>query len=139
MRRTAPCSIESQSILDVIVAWPVARMTEWQTGRQPQSAEMQLKPDVESIAIGETGGSGVDLGWIWLIWWIGLISANLVIAGGLQRNLNCALLMFNALMRWSSVDGGTPSFAAAPDEPPTRPRHSASAASMVSRSLWGAP
>ena len=25
------------------------------------SAEMQLKPDVESIAIGETGGSGVDL------------------------------------------------------------------------------
>jgi len=44
-----------------MVAWPVARMPEWQTGRQPQSAEMQLKPDVESIAIGETGGSGVDL------------------------------------------------------------------------------
>ena len=43
------------------------------------SAEMQLKPDVESIAIGETGGSGVDLGWIWLIWWIGLIRVNLVI------------------------------------------------------------
>jgi len=43
MRRAAPCSIESQSILDVMVAWPVARMPEWQTGRQPQSAEMQLK------------------------------------------------------------------------------------------------
>jgi NAD(P)-dependent dehydrogenase (short-subunit alcohol dehydrogenase family) len=55
--------------------------------------------------------------------------------GGLQRNLNCVLLMFNALMRWSSVDGGTPSFAAAPDRPATRPRHSASAASMISRSL----
>ena len=61
MRRTAPRSIESQSILDVMVAWPVARMPESQTGRHPQSAEMQLKPDVESIAIGETGGSGVDL------------------------------------------------------------------------------
>ena len=36
-------------------------MPDWQTGRQPQSAEMQPKPDVESIAIGETGGSGVDL------------------------------------------------------------------------------
>ncbi len=81
----------------------------------------------------------VDLGWIWLIWWIGLIRVNPVITGGLQRNLNCALLMFNALMRWSSVDGGTPSFAAAPDEPPTRPRHTASTASMVSRSLRGAP
>src|SRR4026208_2199490 len=81
----------------------------------------------------------VDLGWIWLIWWIGLIRVNLVITGGLQRNLNCALLMFNALMRWSSVDGGTPSFAAAPDEPPTRPRHTAGTASMGSRSLGGAP
>jgi hypothetical protein len=36
-------------------------MPDWQTGRQPQSAEMQLKPDVESLAIGETGGSAVDL------------------------------------------------------------------------------
>jgi hypothetical protein len=61
MRRTAPCSIESQSILDVMVAWPVARIPEWQTGRQPQSAEIQLKPEIESLAIGETGGSGVDL------------------------------------------------------------------------------
>jgi hypothetical protein len=43
-------------------------MPNWQAGRQPQSAEMQAKPDVEALAIGETGGSG----WIWLIWWIGL-------------------------------------------------------------------
>jgi hypothetical protein len=34
---------------------------QWQTERQPQSAEMQVKPDVESLAIGETRGSGVDL------------------------------------------------------------------------------
>jgi len=134
MRRTAPCSIESQSILDVMVAWPVARMPEWQTGRHPQSAEMQLKPDVESIAIGETGGSGVDL-----VDLVDRVDQGSGDTGGLQRNLNCALLMFNALMRWSSVDGGTPSFDAAPDEPPTRPRHSASTASMVSRSLWAAP
>jgi len=39
---------------------------------------MQLKPDVESIPIGETGGSG----WIWLIWWIGLIRVNPVILAG---------------------------------------------------------
>jgi hypothetical protein len=31
-------------------------------GAKPQSAEMQVKPDVESLAIGETGGSG----WIWV-------------------------------------------------------------------------
>jgi hypothetical protein len=61
MRRTAPCSIESRFDPAGHGAWPVARMPDWQTGRQPQSAEMQLKPDVESIAIGETGGSGVDL------------------------------------------------------------------------------
>ena len=66
MRRTAPCSVERRSILQV--AWPVARMRNWQAGRQPQSAEMQAKPDVEALAIGETGGSG----WIWLIWWIAL-------------------------------------------------------------------
>ena len=70
-----------------MVAWPVARMPEWQTGRQPQSVEVQPKPDVESIAIGETGGSGVDLGWIWLIWWIGLIRVNLVMAGGASAKL----------------------------------------------------
>ena len=64
-----------------MVAWPVARMPDWQTGRQPQSAEMQLKPDVESIAIGETGGSG----WIWLIWWIGLIGVNRVILAGFSE------------------------------------------------------
>ena len=64
--------------------------------------------------------SRVDGDWwiwpIWWIWWIWWIWRNLVY-GGLQRNLNCVLLMLNALMRWSSVDGGTPSFAAAPDGP----------------------
>jgi hypothetical protein len=64
-----------------MVAWPVARMPEWQTGRQPQSAEMQVKPDVESLAIGETGGSG----WIWLIWWIGLFAGNRVILAGFSE------------------------------------------------------
>jgi hypothetical protein len=29
--------------LQVMVASPVARMPDWQTGRQPQSAEMQVK------------------------------------------------------------------------------------------------
>jgi hypothetical protein len=33
---------------------------------------MQVKPDIESLAIGESGGSG----WIWLIWWIGLFGGN---------------------------------------------------------------
>jgi hypothetical protein len=101
---------------------------------KPQSAEMQVKPDVESLAIGETGGSGVNL-----VDLVDRLFAVNRVTGGLQRNLNCALLMFNALMRWSSVDGGIPSFDAAPDEPPTRPRHSASTASMVSRSLRGSP
>jgi len=64
---------------------------------------------------------------------------NLVELVGLQRNLNRVLSIPNALMRWSSVDGGTPSLAAAPDRPPTRPRVAASAASMISRSLWGSP
>ena len=27
----------------------------------------------------------VDLGWIWLIWWIGLIRVNLVITGGFSE------------------------------------------------------
>src|SRR6266576_1582038 len=86
------------------------------------------------LRFGETGGSGVnpvDL--------VDRVDREAGDTGGLQRNLNCALLMFNALMRWTSVDGGTPSFDAAPDEPPTRPRHSASMASTVSRSLQGAP
>ena len=64
---------------------------------------------------------------------------NLADLAALQRNLNCVLLMPNALMRWSSVDGGTPSFAAAPELPATRPRHSASAASMISRSPRASP
>src|SRR4029450_11887440 len=54
---------------------------QWQTERQPQSAEMQVKPDVESLAIGETGGSA----WIWLIWWIGLFEVNRVIRAGLSE------------------------------------------------------
>ena len=62
---------------------------------------------------------------------------NLAKVVGLQRNLNCALSIPNALMRWSSVDGGTPSFAAAPERPATRPRDAASAASMISRSRAG--
>ena len=56
-----------------------------------------------------------------------------------QRNLNAVLSIFNALIRWSSVEGGTPSFAAAPDRPATRPRHAASAATIISRSLRGSP
>jgi hypothetical protein len=56
-------------------------MPNWQTGRQPQSAEMQVKHDVELLAIGETGGSG----WIWLIWWIGLIGVNRVILAGFSE------------------------------------------------------
>jgi hypothetical protein len=59
-----------------MVAWPVARMPDWQTGRQRQSAEMQVKPDVESLAIGETGGSGR----IWWMWWIGLRVDGVVLA-----------------------------------------------------------
>src|SRR6266404_3079294 len=58
---------------------------------------------------------------------------------GVTRNLNRFLLILRALMRWSSVDGGMPSFAAAPDGPDTRPRLSASAASTISRSLRGSP
>src|SRR5260370_38685482 len=54
-----------------------------------------------------------------------------------QRNLNWPLLIFKVLIRWSRVDGGTPSRAAAPDEPETRPLVSASAASIISRSLRG--
>jgi hypothetical protein len=64
---------------------------------------------------------------------------NLVKLVGRQRNLNCVLSIPNALMRWSSVDGGTPSLAAAPDRPATRPRDAASAASMNSRSVRGSP
>src|SRR5688572_32313396 len=87
------------------------------------------------VRLVDLGGSG----WIWVDLVDRVVRGESGDTGGLQRNLNCALLMFNALMRWSSVDGGTPSFDAAPDEPPTRPRHSASMASMVSRSLRGAP
>ena len=58
---------------------------------------------------------------------------------GRQRNLNCVLSIPNALMRCSSVEGGIPSLAAAPEAPEMRPRDAASAASMLSRSLWGSP
>src|SRR4029077_20012371 len=54
-----------------------------------------------------------------------------------KRNLNRLLLIFKALTLWSRVDGGIPSLAAAPDNPETRPLLSASAASMISRSLRG--
>src|ERR1700674_198063 len=50
-------------------------------------------------------------------------------------NLNCCLLILKALIRDSRVDGGIRSLAAAPDSPETRPLVSASAASIVSRSL----
>src|SRR5260370_14595321 len=52
-----------------------------------------------------------------------------------QPNLNCCLLIFKALIRVSSVDGGIRSLAAAPDGPETRPLVSASAASIISRSV----
>jgi hypothetical protein len=54
-----------------------------------------------------------------------------------QRNLNWSLLIFKALMRVSRVDGGIPSFAAAPDGPETLPLVAARAASIISRSLSG--
>src|SRR5580700_2543134 len=52
-----------------------------------------------------------------------------------QRNLNRFLLIFSALILSWRVEGGMPSFAAAPDGPETRPLVSASAASIISRSL----
>jgi hypothetical protein len=42
---------------------------------------MQVKPDVESLALGETGG----FGWIWLIWWIGLFLGNRVMLAGFNE------------------------------------------------------
>jgi len=100
----------------------------WQTERQPHlmenAAKAKEREDCELVR-------PVDLG--------DLVDLVDLVTGGLQRNLNCALLIFKALMRLSSVDGGTPSFAAAPDEPPTRPRHATSAASMLCRSLSGPP
>ena len=52
-------------------------------------------------------------------------------------NLNCCLLIFKALILSSRVDGGIPSLAAAPDGPETRPLVSASAASIIPRSVPG--
>src|SRR6266566_7230993 len=52
-----------------------------------------------------------------------------------QPYLNRSLSMFKALIRVSRVDGGIRSFAAAPRGPETRPLVSASAASIVSRSV----
>src|SRR5260370_31247731 len=52
-----------------------------------------------------------------------------------QRNLNWPLLIFKVLMRCPRVEVETPGRAAAPDEPETRPLVSASAASIMSRSL----
>ncbi len=56
-----------------------------------------------------------------------------------QRNLNLPLLIFKALIRVSSVDGGIPSLMAAPDGPATRPLVCASAATIISRSLRCSP
>ena len=52
-----------------------------------------------------------------------------------QPNLNWLLLIFRALILFSRVLAGILSLAAAPDGPETRPWLSASAASMISRSL----
>ena len=54
-----------------------------------------------------------------------------------QRNLNWSLSIFRALIRVSRVDGGIPSFAAAPDGPETLPLVAANAASIIFRSLSG--
>src|SRR5580704_2241259 len=53
------------------------------------------------------------------------------------RNLNWRLSIFSFLIRVSRVVDGTRSLAAAPDAPDTRPLLSASAASIISRSLSG--
>src|SRR5258708_5621825 len=53
----------------------------------------------------------------------------------LQPNLNRRLSIFKALILRSRVVGEIPSLAAAPDGPETRPLLSASAASIISRSL----
>src|SRR5579863_3934567 len=50
------------------------------------------------------------------------------------RNLNCSLLIFKALILLASVDAGMRSLAAAPSRPAIRPRLSARASSMISRS-----
>ena len=52
-------------------------------------------------------------------------------------NLKCCLLIFKILIRVSRVEGGIRSLAAAPDGPETRPLVSASAVSIISRSLRG--
>jgi hypothetical protein len=54
-----------------------------------------------------------------------------------HRNLNWRLSIFSVLIRVSRVVGGTRSLTAAPDAPDTRPLLSASAASIISRSLGG--
>src|SRR5437660_11079655 len=60
-----------------------------------------------------------------------------MILGERQPYLNGRLLIFKALILWSRVDGGIPSLAAAPEDPETRPLLSASAVSIISRSLCG--
>ena len=54
---------------------------------------------------------------------------------GLHPNLKSLLRIFSALILDSSVDGGMRSLAAAPDGPEIRPLLSASADSIISRSL----
>jgi hypothetical protein len=53
------------------------------------------------------------------------------------RDLKLFFWIFKALILRSRVDGGIPSLAAAPEGPETRPLLSASAASILSRSLRG--
>src|SRR5262249_1905344 len=63
--------------------------------------------------------------------------ANFAILASPQRNLNWLLRILRALIRDSSVEAGMLSFAAAPDGPATRPRLSAKATSIISRSSRG--
>src|SRR5258708_36451065 len=53
-----------------------------------------------------------------------------------QSGINLCFLIFSCLIFQSSVDGGLPSFAAAPFGPATFPLHSASAVSMISLSCF---
>ena len=57
----------------------------------------------------------------------------------LRRNLNWCLLIFRVLILVARLDDGTPSLAAAPNGPETRPLVSASACSMISFSVRESP
>ncbi len=104
MLTTRPCSVESRSIRHVIRSHCLS--STWQTACHSNVIER-----TRYLAIAARR-----------IWRIVVNLVNLAKLVGPQRNLNCVLSIPNALMRWSSVDGGTPSLAAAPDRPATRPR-----------------